>query len=443
MARSIAASSIPQASGITLLQRFTAVSLFTTVAVSVLFGAIAVRVVENYALQEHAHSAAVYVSEFLAPRLVANDFLVRPGMRRVQFEFAMRGLIGNGGILRISVWNRSGAILYSDDPALVGRTFALPPRVQAAFFRKQTVSRILPRAQDRAKGRAMEVYVPVVLRGNPGPVAVYDIVSDLRDLDATLNSLRRWLWGSVVAGIFVLYVALFTIVQRASRDLREQQALLRRAFDGAVRSLARAVNARDVATASHSDRVADLAVEIARAAGLNTKAVRNVRIAASLHDVGKIGIQDDILDKPGPLTKRERSLMQRHAAMGYDILLPVAIPHEIKLAVRHHHERWDGSGYPDGLSGSAIPVAARVIAVADTYGALTSNRPYRPARDPNDAMTEILRCAGSQFDPAIVRAFEKVWQERTKRRTAEPPAAAEPLAAAAATGRPGAKPRTA
>jgi putative nucleotidyltransferase with HDIG domain len=419
MARSIAASGHPRASGITLLQRFTAVSLLTTVAVSVLFGWIAVRLVENYALRQHAHSAAVYVSEFLAPRLVARDFLEPPPSRRIEFEFAARGLIGHAGILRISVWNRHGQILYSDDRALIGRMLPLSPPIVAAL-RGETRSRILSQTEDHGTARAMEVYVPVMLPAVRSPLAVYDILSDLRDLDSTLKQLRRWVWGSVIASIVVLYIALFTIVHRASTELREQQMLLRRAFEGAVRSLARAVNARDAATASHSDRVADLAVEIARAAGLRPKDVRNVRIAAFLHDVGKIGIQDDILDKPGPLNKRERAAMQRHAVMGYEILMPVAIPHAIKLAVRHHHERWDGTGYPDGLSGSGIPIAARVVTVADSYGALTSHRPYRPARDPRDALEEILRCAGTQFDPTIVTAFHRVWRARAKRAAAQP-----------------------
>jgi putative nucleotidyltransferase with HDIG domain len=440
MARTFAASSLPRASGVTLLQRFTAVSLLTTVAVSVLFGAIAVRLVENYALRQHAHSAAVYVTEFLAPRLVPKDFTLTPPARRIQFEFAMRGLLGNAGILRVSVWNRRGQVLYSDDRTLVGRMFAMSPPLQAAL-RGRTGSRILSRAADHGTARAMEVFVPVVLPGGKAPVAAYDILSDLRDLDSTLSQLRRWVWSSVVAGIVVLYIALYTIVRRASEDLREQQLLLSKAFEGAVSSLARAVNARDAATASHSDRVADLAVEIARAAGLSPKDVRNVRIAAFLHDVGKIGIQDDILDKRGPLTKRERAAMQRHARMGYDILQPVAIPHVIKLAVRHHHERWDGSGYPDGLSGSAIPIAARVIAVADSYGALTSHRPYRGPQDPQAAMDEIVRCAGTQFDPAIVRAFERVWRTRIKREESAVRAASAPRAAS--TPRAAASPRTA
>lgn len=405
--------------GTTLLQRFTAVSIATTIAASIVFGTVASRLVEQYALSQHAHSAAVYVSEFLAPRLVAKDFLSRPPARRVQFAFAMRGLIGKAGIRRVSVWNSRGQILYSDDSAIAGRSLPLSPFLQAAL-RGQTESRILPGAPGRA-GRAMEVFVPVVLSGAGNPVAVYDIVSDLRDLDATLSGLRRSVWASVLAGIVVLYGVLFTIVHQASRDLQEHQVRLQAAFGGAVESLARAVNARDVATADHSDHVAELAADIARAAGLSQADVRDVRIAACLHDVGKIGINNDILHKPGPLTEKERAAMQRHAAIGYEILLPVPIPDAIKLAVRHHHERWDGGGYPDGLAGEAIPVLARVIAVADSYGALTSDRPYRRAQDPNDAMAEIVRCAGAQFDPKIVKAFQEcVADERNRQRFAPP-----------------------
>ena len=396
--------------GTTLLQRFTAVSIATTVAASIVFGTVAVHLVERYALNEYAHSAAVYVTEFLAPRLVAKDFLSRPPARRIQFAFAMRGLVGKAGILRVSVWNTRGQVLYSDDANLTGHTFELSPLLQAALA-GETESRILPRARPHASGRAMEVFVPVVLPGGGGPVAVYDIVSDLKDLDATLGRLRRSVWASVLAGVLVLYGVMFTIVHKASRDLQAHQSVLESAFAGAVDSLARAVNARDVGTGDHSDHVAQLAVDIARADGLSVDEVRDVRVAAALHDVGKIGVHDDILDKHGPLTAKERAAMQRHPLTGYEILAPVPIPEAIKLAVRHHHERWDGSGYPDGLAGKAIPIAARVIAVADTYGALTTDRPYRRARDPREAMAEIARCAGTQFDPKIVEAFQRCHED--------------------------------
>ncbi len=395
---------------ITLLGRFTLVSLATTIAVGLVFGTLAVRLAEDYALTQHAHSAAVYVSEFLAPRLVAKDFLVPSPAGRVEFEFALRGLIGKAGILRVTVWSRAGEVLYSDAAGLAGRTFPASPALRAALSGR-TESRLVSFPEGSGSERAMEVFVPVVLQGAARPVAVYDIVSDLKDLDPTLRGLRRSVWADVIAGLFVLYAALFTIVRGASRELQQQHATLQAAFGGAVRSLAAAVNARDAATADHSDLVADLAAALAQAVGMSQAEAADVRTAAFLHDVGKIGLPDNILDKHGPLTREERAAMQRHARTGYEILLPVPISAAIKAAVLHHHEWWNGNGYPDGLTGEEIPVAARVIAVADAYGALTADRPYRPALDPETAMAEIERRAGTQFDPAIVATFQRIRRE--------------------------------
>lgn len=385
-------------------------SLAATIAVGLLFGTLSVRVAEDYALSQHAHSAAVYVSEFLAPRLVAQDFLGPSPARRVEFAFALRGLIGKAGILRVTVWNGRGEVLYSDDAGLAGRAFPLSPALRAAMDGR-TESRLVSFPEGNGSRRAMEVFVPVVLQGAARPVAVYDIVSDLKDLDPTLRGLRRSVWADVISGMFVLYAAMFTIVQGASRQLQQQHATLQAAFAGAVQSLAAAVNARDAATADHSDQVAHLAAALAQAVGMSPAEAADVRTAAFLHDVGKIGLSDHILDKQGPLTRDERADMQRHALTGYEILLPVPVSAAIKSAVRHHHEWWNGNGYPDGLRGEDIPIAARVIAVADAYGALIVDRPYRPALDPETAMAEIERRAGTQFDPAIVAAFRRIWRE--------------------------------
>lgn len=397
--------------GITLLQRFTLVGLMTTVAAGAVFGAVAVRLMEQYALDQHAHSAAVYVTEFLAPRLVASDFQASSPARRVEFEFALRGLIGRAGILRVTVWNARGQPLYSDTPDVAGSALP-PPTLLSAALRGQIRSRTVtltadPRGRDR---HAMEVFVPILPQGAMRPVAVYDILSDLTSLDIALTGLRLSVWASVISGLLLLYVALFSIVRRASRELEEQEATLRGAFAGAVQSLVAAVTARDAATASHSDQVAELAVAIAQTVGLNETDVGDVRIAAFLHDVGKIGVADHILDKKGPLTRVERAIMQRHVLLGYQILQPVPIPEAVKQAVLHHHEWWDGSGYPGHLAGEAIPVAARIIAVADTYGALTADRPYRTARDAAQATAHMETLVGTQFDPGIFAAFRQVLQ---------------------------------
>jgi diguanylate cyclase (GGDEF)-like protein/putative nucleotidyltransferase with HDIG domain len=172
----------------------------------------------------------------------------------------------------------------------------------------------------------------------------------------------------------------------------------------AAASLARAVDARDVYTGSHSQRVADLAARTARRLGLPDEEVELTRLAASLHDLGKLAIPEEILRKPGPLTEPERMVLERHPQIGFRMLESLGVD-PVADWVLHHHERWDGSGYPDGLPGERIPLGARIIFVADAYDAMTSERVYRRRVTPDQAIAELQRCAGSQFDPEIVDAF--------------------------------------
>src|SRR5437867_296551 len=272
--------------------------------------------------------------------------------------------------------------------------------------------RLLPAANPGAGSNPprLEVLVPVVASSVPQPVAVYQVVSDLSDLAPALSRLTWSVLVSVILGVLMLYAALFTIVRKSSGDLERQEWALHRSFIGIIRSLINALDARDMATAHHSSRVADNAVLIAQAMGLDEVAVSEVQVAGFLHDVGKIGIRDDVLTKHGPHTDEERAIMRRHTVYGYDILEPVPMSERIKRTVRHSHERWDGRGYPDGLAGESIPLAARIVAVADAFEALTTDRPYRAARKPTTAVEVIQRGAGTQFDPGVVDAFVKVWK---------------------------------
>ena len=172
----------------------------------------------------------------------------------------------------------------------------------------------------------------------------------------------------------------------------------------AAASLARAVDARDVYTGSHSQRVAELAARTARRLGLPDEEVELTRLAASLHDLGKLAIPEEILRKPGPLTEPERIVLERHPQIGFRMLESLGVD-PVADWVLHHHERWDGSGYPDGLSGERIPLGARIIFVADAYDAMISERVYRRRVSPEEAIAELDRCAGTQFDPNVVAAL--------------------------------------
>ena len=172
----------------------------------------------------------------------------------------------------------------------------------------------------------------------------------------------------------------------------------------AAASLARAVDARDVYTGSHSQRVAELAARTARRLGLPDEEIELTRLAASLHDLGKLAIPEEILRKPGPLTDPERLVLERHPQIGFRMLESLGVD-PVADWVLHHHERWDGSGYPDGLPGQTIPLGARIIFVADAYDAMTSERVYRRRVLADEAVAELQRCAGTQFDPEIVDAL--------------------------------------
>jgi diguanylate cyclase (GGDEF)-like protein len=172
----------------------------------------------------------------------------------------------------------------------------------------------------------------------------------------------------------------------------------------AAASLAKAVDARDVYSGSHSERVADLAVRVAERMNLSQELVELTRLAASLHDLGKLAIPEEILRKPGPLTDPERLVLERHPQIGYRMLESLGVT-PVAEWVLHHHERWDGTGYPDGLHGEDIPLGARIIFVADAFDAMTNDRVYRSKLSVEAALEELEACAGTQFDPEAVSAL--------------------------------------
>ncbi|HET6510478.1 MAG TPA: HD-GYP domain-containing protein [Baekduia sp.] len=189
---------------------------------------------------------------------------------------------------------------------------------------------------------------------------------------------------------------------------RERRHELRRSYMATVRALCNAVEARDAYTGKHAERVAAYGMEIAKELGAEFAEDPEVEFGFLLHDVGKVAVPDSILWKPEPLTTEERALMERHPIVGWEILSEIDFLGEAKLVVRHHHERWDGAGYPDGLAGEAIPLAARVFAVADVLDALTTVRPYRQPSSLDAARGMIAESSGTQFDPEVVDAFMEI-----------------------------------
>ncbi len=230
--------------------------------------------------------------------------------------------------------------------------------------------------------------IPLVASGEPwGLIEVYD--SRARSFSAGERHLAELAATQIGA-----LLAAFEHEERAQRVYRETLA-----------SLSNALEAKDAVTSQHTEEVVRLAVAVAAELGLELDLVRNVELGAVLHDIGKVRVPEAILNKPGPLTDDEWAVMRTHPEVGEQILRPIQSLQAILPIVRHHHERWDGTGYPDRLIGRAIPLGARIVAVCDAYRAMTEDRPYRAALGEVEARKELKLGAGGQFDDECVNAL--------------------------------------
>ena len=218
-----------------------------------------------------------------------------------------------------------------------------------------------------------------------------------RDSRRESEQANRWLQEEVAA---------------RSAELRSERANLERISIATLEALVNALEAKDPFLRGHSARIADLSAMVAAEIGADDEEIERVRTAGRLHDIGKIGIREDILNKQGPLTDEEYEHVKRHVVVGSQILSPLVHLQGVIEYVRGHHERWDGQGYPDGLAGPAIPFGARVIGAVEIYDALTTSRPYQEKMDAHFAVERLRDLIGSALDPAVHRALERVVTRR-------------------------------
>jgi putative nucleotidyltransferase with HDIG domain len=280
------------------------------------------------------------------------------------------------------------------------------PRIAKQDFLRQAVG-FQDQFMDVASARLFEQWgrlkeircslcLPVVLAGEVQGFINLDNFSNEQALDErSIRAARN-------------YALQITALLAARREREEREA----AYEGALRAIGVALEARDLETAGHTDRVARLAELLGQELGLDPSELRELRWGAYLHDLGKLTVPDSILAKPTGLDSEQRQVMQSHTTLGYRLTrhLPF-LPETARLVVLHHHERWDGTGYPSGLKGQDIPLAARIFAVCDVFDALVSPRPYKEAWSIEQALAEVRSGAGSQFDPAVVAAFDRVVQK--------------------------------
>jgi len=273
---------------------------------------------------------------------------------------------------------------------------------------------------------ALEAWVPVKQDGQiVGGVVVW---RDMDPIDATLMRIQVMVSAIILGAAVLLWLVLRGVYVRSSkrivaqaRALESSLAEIETTYDTTLQALANALDVRDTETGGHSDRVLEYMELLIDQLGSDEGSVAMLRRGALLHDIGKIGVPDNILRKPAPLSEAEWSTMRKHPEFGARIVAGIPFLKDVATIVRHHHERWDGNGYPDGLAGERIPVGARIFAVADSFDAMTSDRPYRRALSIEEARAEIARCRMTQFDPVVVDGFMRIPVERLSAVAADAP----------------------
>ena len=264
---------------------------------------------------------------------------------------------------------------------------------------------------------SLEMWVPV--RDNGQLVGAAVVWRDLASIDRALRQMQMSTSTIIALAALALWLVLRGVYVRSSRQIMSQSHALEaalaeteRTYDTTLQALSNALDVRDSETEGHSRRVVEYMELIIAELALPHAQLPTLRRGALLHDIGKIGVPDNVLRKPAALSDAEWIVMRRHPEHGARIISQIPFLEDVSRIVRHHHERWDGAGYPDGLAAEAIPLGARVFAVADSFDAMTSDRPYRRAMSVADARREVARCSGTQFDPQVAEAFARIAEQR-------------------------------
>jgi putative nucleotidyltransferase with HDIG domain len=411
------------ARSLTLLWALVAVAAVVLAAGGIVLGSIMTQALRRQALDDAKVSLSQYTSGVLSPRVVdGNQLRVGEDVTGI----VRRTLAERPDILSVKVWRRDGVLAWASlAPDRIGQHFPLGHDLQEVLETGEAEAGLedLADAEDLVESKlpvedVLEVYAPV-FSGSDEVSGAYEVYADATPLEVSIAGRRHELWIAIAAVFVLLWILLLGLASSASRTLRRQTTVLRERSIAlsesyrrleessleAIESLNATVEAKDPYTAGHSLRVQRIALSIAQELGLSFKEIDALRFGALFHDIGKIAIPDVLLTKPDRLTEDEFELMKRHSAEGARIVAKFGRLRESVAIIRHHHERWDGRGYPDGLADEDIPLAAAVAGLADAWDAMTIERPYQRALSTEEALAEVRSCRGSQFAPAVVDAF--------------------------------------
>jgi putative nucleotidyltransferase with HDIG domain len=408
---------------LTLLRVFLIASAAILLAGALLLTRILGSRFETQVIGDARTSLTQYVDGVLRPELVRGDRVVvgRDLPRRL-----LENLRQRPDIVTVKVWQSNGVLAWTNRAqSRIGEKFDLDGDLGRAMRANEAEGEISKpdedeNAAERELGfkQLLEVYAPI-RNAHGDAIGAYEIYANPKGSLSVIAANRHAIWAAVGLVFLALYVALALLVRTASRTLRRQAetleartaelgeayAVLEQSALEAVETLNATVDARDPYTAGHSQRVQEIALAVADELGIPEKDRDAIALAGLFHDIGKLGVPDAILTKPAKLTDDEYELMKRHPADGAAIVtkfsrLQAAVP-----MILHHHERWDGTGYPQRLGGEEIPVGARIVGLADAWDAMTTDRPYHRALHVHEAAEELRANRGTQFAPAVVDAF--------------------------------------
>lgn len=413
---------------ITLLRAFLLASALILVVGGAVLGWALSRTLWQQAVASEQSSLARYVDGVVRPTLVRHDQVVVSHGADKQLLDSFRSQ--NKDIVAVKIWQPHGRLAWTSlDRKRIGHVFPLEGTLETAINDNRASASFVSMSNASAESDSeaslgfpslLQVYAPIV-GSHPGEViGAYEIYANPASVNQLIGARRRMIWLTIAAVLLALWAAIALLVRSGSRRLTESNRLLEESALEAVASLNETVDAKDPYTAGHSVRVQRIAVEIGREMGLDRHQLETLRFAGLFHDIGKIGVPDAILTKPTELTDEEFDVIKRHPADGARIVgrlrrLQATVP-----AILHHHERWDGAGYPHALRGDDIPVEAGIVGLADAFDAMTTDRPYGYARPLDEAIEEIVRNRGTQFAPAVVDAFLQLAERLPERLATEP-----------------------
>ncbi len=402
---------------LSLIQRF---SLMCLVALLLVGYALAYTLSNSMGRMMHmgaVNETSVIVRQNFLKHFSPSDFAQpKQGDEYDMFKYAISHLSFGPNIIDVKVWNRDGQIIWCDDRDSVGRT------VESEGLRRALAGKVVSLIDHDKEGEQghyesdeavniQEIYVPVLFPGQSEPNIIVEIYKDVTPLVSEIKIHESIIWTRLSMGFLALYGLLFGIVYSASRRISAQTEELEDMFLQTTTALVNALDTKSPWTKGHSERTEKYAEHIARAMGFDDHAIREIMIAGLLHDIGKIGTYGYLLEKVEPLTKDEINVIRQHPDHGIKILGGIRQLKNVLPIIRHHHEHYDGKGYPSGLKAEQIPLGARILYVADSYDAMTYDRPYRRALGKEGAINELKANSGTQFDPQVVEVFLKIIED--------------------------------